>query len=65
VGRRHPGSVDTGPTIVHVFPDTAAFCVEVTYAVLLAVTDDKGGVGTASQQVKVIEAPAPGTPQCR
>ena len=35
------------------------------YSVLLTVIDDKGEKGTASQQVRVIEAPAPGSSACR
>jgi PKD repeat protein len=53
------------PVTTHVFVDTSARCLEVTYAVLLTVLDDKGEKGTASQQVKVIEAPAPGSTACR
>lgn len=52
------------PTVVHVFPDTAARCLEITYAVLLTVVDDKGERAVASQQVKVIEAPVPGSAAC-
>jgi PKD repeat protein len=54
-----------GPTITHVFVDTPARCIEITYSVLLTVVDDKGDKGTASQQVKVVEAPAPGSTACR
>ncbi len=53
------------PNITHVFVNTPARCLEITYTVLLTVTDDKGDRGTASQQVKVIEAPVPGSPECR
>ena len=53
------------PTITHVFVDTPARCLEITYTVLLTVQDDKGDRGTASQQVKVIEAPVPGSSQCQ
>jgi len=53
-----------GPTFVHVFPDTAARCLEITYAVLLTVVDDKNDRAVASQQVKVIEAPVPGSAAC-
>ncbi len=54
-----------GPTITHVFVDTSARCIEITYTVLLTVLDDKGDRGTANQQVRVIEAPAPGSTACR
>jgi PKD repeat protein len=60
-----PDQATPNPTISHVFADTPSRCVEVTYAVLLTVSDDKGGIGTASQQVKVTEAPAPTSTQCR
>jgi large repetitive protein len=53
------------PTITHVFVNTPAICIQITYTVLLTVTDDKGDRGTASQTVQVIEAPAPGSAQCR
>jgi len=60
-----PDQSTTSPTITHVFADTPSRCIDVTYAVLLTVVDDKGGVGTASQQVKVTELPAPSSTQCR
>jgi PKD repeat protein len=59
-----PEVATDSPTLVHVFPDTAASCVEVTYAVLLTVVDNLGEKGVASQQVKIIEAPAPGSSAC-
>lgn len=55
----------TEPTITHVFVNTPAICIEIVYTVLLTVTDDKGDRGTANQTVRVIEAPAPGSSQCR
>jgi PKD repeat protein len=54
----------TGPTTTHVFPDTPATCLEITYAVLLTVVDDKGDRGSASQTVKVTELPAPTSEEC-
>jgi len=55
----------TSSTIVHVFADTPSRCIDVTYAVLLTVVDDKGAVGTASQQVKVTELPLPTSAGCK
>ena len=46
-------------------PNTPATCVEAVYAVLLTVVDDKGDAGTASQQVRVTELPAPTSTQCK
>jgi PKD repeat protein len=63
-GDNTPEVSTDSPTFVHVFPDTAARCVEITYAVLLTVVDDKGEKSVASQQVKVIEAPVPGSAAC-
>jgi PKD repeat protein len=53
------------PVFTHVFVDTSARCLEITYSVLLTVVDDKGDKGTASHEVSVIEAPAPGSTACR
>ena len=60
-----PEQSTTSPTLVHVFADTPVRCVDVTYAVLLTVVDDKGDTGSASQQVKVTEVPIAGSAQCR
>ena len=51
-------------TITHVFPKTSR-CVDITYAVLLTVTDNKGGTGSASNTVTVTNLPAPGSLQCQ
>lgn len=53
-----------GPSTTHVFPDTAALCVEVVYTVLLTVEDDGGAHAAANQQVRVIELPAPSSLAC-
>lgn len=60
-----PDQSTTSPTIVHVFADTAVRCVDVTYAVLLTVVDDKGDSGSASEQVRVTEVPVAGSGSCR
>ncbi len=60
-----PDQSTTSPTTVHVFPDTPSSCVEVIYAVLLTVVDDKGDTGTTSLQVRVIELPLPSSAACR
>jgi PKD repeat protein len=60
-----PEQSTTSPTILHVFADTPSRCIEVTYAVLLTVVDDKGDTATASQQATVTELPAPGSTGCR
>jgi hypothetical protein len=39
----------------HVFPNRAETCVQVVYAVLLTVVDDRGDRGSASQNVAVTE----------
>jgi PKD repeat protein len=57
-------SSDT-PMMRHTFPDTAARCIQVTYGVSLTVTDDKGATGFASEQVTVVELPAPGDLACK
>jgi PKD repeat protein len=49
-------SVDN-PVITHVFPDTAARCLVVTYTVLLTAVDDAGENATASAPVSVTELP--------
>lgn len=54
-----------GPVITHVFPDTAERCTLVTYAVLMTAVDDQNGRASASQNVTVIELPAPTSLECR
>lgn len=63
-GDGSPEETRTNPTITHVFRDTASECLEITYAVLLTVVDDKGGRASASQTVKVTELPAPTSEEC-
>lgn len=53
-----------GPVTTHVFPDTPARCLEITYTALLTVVDDKGDRGSAPQAVKVTELPAPASVEC-
>ena len=60
-----PEQSTTSSTITHVFADTPTRCVDVTYAVLLTVVDDKGDSGSASQQVRVTEVPTAGSAACR
>jgi hypothetical protein len=43
----------------HVFPANPVRCIDVTYAVLLTVVDDKGGSGSTSQTIKVSSLPTP------
>jgi PKD repeat protein len=52
------------PIAAHVFPDTPAFCAEIVYGVLLTVTDDDGDTAVASQNVRVVELPAPTAVEC-
>ena len=51
-------------TVTHVFPKTSR-CVDITYTVLLTVTDNKGGTNSASNTVTVTNLPAPGSVQCQ
>jgi hypothetical protein len=44
-----------GSTLTHVFPNTPATCLSITYAVLLTVIDNSGARGTANQNVSVQE----------
>ena len=54
----------TGTTLTHVFTDTSARCLLVTYGVSLVAVDEKGGRGIASQSVTVTELPSPTSPEC-
>jgi PKD repeat protein len=60
-----PEESAASPVATHVFPDTSARCLEITYAVLLTVVDNQGDRGSASQTVKVTELPVPGSADCR
>jgi len=51
-------------SITHVFADTGARCLNVTYGVSLVAVDDKGGRGVASLPVTVTELPVPTSPEC-
>ena len=63
-GDGSPEQTGSGPTAVHLFPDTPAICLEITYTVLLTVVDDKGDRAAASQAVKVTELPVPASEEC-
>lgn len=60
-----PEESNASPVTTHVFPDTAARCIDITYTVLLTAVDDKGDHGSASQAVRVTELPVPGSNDCR
>lgn len=60
-----PRQTGDSPSLRHTFPDTAARCIQITYAVSLTVTDDKGMTGVAALPVTVTELPAPGGSECR
>jgi PKD repeat protein len=59
-----PEQTRNTPTITHVFPDTAATCLEIVYTVLLTVTDDEGARASASQTARVTELPPPTSIDC-
>lgn len=50
-----PSQNDSSAVTSHIFPNRAETCVEVVYAVLLTVVDDRGDRGSASQNVAVTE----------
>ena len=53
-----------GPVVSHVFPDTGARCLDVTYTVLLTVRDDGGEHSSVDHTATVTERPVPGSPEC-
>lgn len=53
------------PVITHVFTDTGARCLNVTYGVSLTVVDDRGGRAVFSEGVTVTELPAPNALECQ
>ncbi len=59
-----PQTTDS-PLLNHVFPDTPATCVIITYGVSLTVTDDKGATDLTSLPVAVTELPVPTSPECK
>jgi hypothetical protein len=59
-----PEQTTKDPSLLHVFPDTPARCMNVTYGVMLQAVDDKGGRGVATQSVTVTEAPPPTAAEC-
>lgn len=63
-GDGSPEETRSTPTLTHLFPDTPAECLEITYAVLLTVVDDGGDRASASQTVKVTELPVPTSEEC-
>ena len=58
------GQTTATVTITHVFPKTSR-CVDITYTVLLTVTDNKGATNTANNTVTVTNLPVPGSVACQ
>lgn len=54
-GDGSPSQTDSNPVTTHVFPNRAETCIQIVYAVLLTVVDDRGDRDTASQNVAVTE----------
>jgi hypothetical protein len=59
-----PEQTTQDPNLRHIFPDTEARCITVTYGVMLVAVDDRGGRGVATQSVTVTELPAPTAQEC-
>ncbi len=57
-GDTTPQQTVTAPTIPHVFPVTTSTCVDITYTVLLTVTDNGGARGSTSNTI-VVTQPCP------
>jgi hypothetical protein len=64
-GDGSPQQSESGSTVAHVFPDTSARCLDITYSVLLTTVDDRDERSTSSAQVKVTELPAAGSLECK
>ncbi|MCU0240930.1 MAG: PKD domain-containing protein [Vicinamibacteria bacterium] len=59
-GDGSPELVTDQAVVTHVFPDTAARSIDMTYTVLLVVTDDQNETTGTSQQIHVYELPSRG-----
>ncbi len=57
-GDTTPQQTVATPTITHVFPVTTSTCVDITYTVLLTVTDNGGARGSTSNTI-VVTQPCP------
>jgi len=58
-----PQETTPNTAVTHVFPKISR-CVDITYAVLLTVTDNKGATNTISNTATVTNLPPPASLQC-